>query len=151
MEGRKRLYLDMDGVLVDFASAVAELHPDVKKEYADHLDDVPGVFGAMRPMPGALDAFTALSEVFEVYLLSTAPWHNVSAWSDKAAWVQRWLGDAGEKRLILTHRKDLAIGDFLVDDRDDPGQVNFGGEHIHFGTERFPDWSVVLPYLLARA
>jgi len=26
----------------------------------------------------------------------------------------------------------------------------FGGEHIHFGTERFPDWKSVTEYLLKK-
>ena len=151
MTDRKRLFLDMDGVLVDFDSTVAELAPDVREEYAGRYDEVPGIFGAMRPMPGAIEAFHALSGPFEVYLLSTAPWRNVGAWSDKAAWVHRYLGKAGEKRLILSHRKDFVIGNFLVDDRVRHGADRFRGEHIHFGTERFPDWTVVLPYLLARA
>ena len=28
------------------------------------------------------------------------------------------------------------------------GQANFLGEHIHFGTEKFPDWKSVREHLL---
>jgi hypothetical protein len=41
------------------------------------------------------------------------------------------------------------MGDFLIDDRIANGVADFTGEHIHFGTERFPTWKEVLDYLLA--
>ena len=56
-------------------------------------------------------------------------------------------GDPAYKRLILTHNKQLNIGDYLIDDRTKNGAGEFTGEHIHFGTEKFPDWKSVLDYL----
>jgi 5'-nucleotidase len=49
--------------------------------------------------------------------------------------------------LILTHRKDLNIGDYLVDDRLRNGAGEFQGKLIHFGTDEFPNWEVTLKYL----
>lgn len=143
----KILYFDMDNVLVDFLSAVPLLSPDVLKEYKDNLDEVPGVFSLMAPLPGAIDAFNELSQLFDAYILSTAPWENPSAWSDKLLWVKRHLGAAAHKRLILSHHKNLNRGDFLVDDRTKHGAGEFEGMHIQFGTARFPDWPAVLPFL----
>lgn len=148
---RKILYFDMDNVLVDFQSAVPLLSPDVLKEYKDNLDEVPGVFSLMAPLPGAIDAFNELSQLFDAYILSTAPWENPSAWSDKLLWVKRHLGAAAHKRLILSHHKNLNRGDFLVDDRTKHGAGEFEGMHIQFGTARFPDWPAVLPFLRSAA
>lgn len=50
-------------------------------------------------------------------------------------------------RLILGHHKHLNIGHFLVDDRTKNGADRFTGEHILFGSERFPDWPTVVHYL----
>ena len=50
-------------------------------------------------------------------------------------------------RLILTARKDLNIGDFLIDDSKYRGQQKFVGEWLEFGSDKFPDWSSVLKYL----
>ena len=100
-------------------------------------------------MPGAIDAFKRLSEKNDVYILSTAPWGNASAWSDKYEWVEGNLGSAATKRLILSHNKHLNIGDYLIDDRTANGAGEFQGEHIHFGKEEFPDWESVLTYLEA--
>jgi len=39
------------------------------------------------------------------------------------------------------------IGDYLIDDRTVNGAGEFKGELIQFGTEKFPNWEVVLDYL----
>lgn len=145
---KKRLYFDMDGVLVDFQSGINRLSDDVKKEYEGRLDEVPGIFGLMSPMPGAIDAVHKLKEYYDVYILSTAPWKNPSAWSDKVKWVTEHLDDVFHKRIIITHCKNLCHGDFLIDDRDKHGVKNFNGEWLQFGSEKYPNWSKVLEYLL---
>ncbi len=107
----------MDGVLVDFRSAFPRLPEKTLREYEGREDDIPGIFALMDPMKGAIDAYRELSGLFDAYILSTAPWQNPSAWSDKLLWVQRYLGDVAYKRLILTHHKDLNRGAYLIDDR----------------------------------
>ena len=109
---------------------------------------MPNIFSQMYPIKGAIDAYILLSNEFDTYLLSTAPWENSSAWSDKVDWVKKNLGKAAYKRLILSHNKNVNIGDYLIDDRTANGAGQFKGEHIHFGTEQFPDWDSVLKYLL---
>ena len=64
-------------------------------------------------------------------------------------WIKKYLGTHAYKRLILTHHKNLNRGDYLVDDRTKNGADRFAGEHIHFGTEKFPDWPAVTEYLHA--
>ena len=147
----KRLFVDMDNVLVDFPAGVATLAPALRAAYEGRLDEVPGLFARMSPLAGALESYEELARHFDTYVLSTAPWENPSAWSDKLLWIRRHLGQSAYKRLILSHHKDLVVGDYLVDDRLKNGVERFRGEHIHFGTERFPDWARVRAYLLARA
>lgn len=105
----------------------------------------------MPPLAGALASYEELARHFDTYVLSTAPWENPSAWSDKLLWIKQHLGQSAHKRLILSHHKDLVLGDYLVDDRLKNGAERFRGEHIHFATPRFPDWATVRAYLLARA
>jgi 5'-nucleotidase len=147
---KKVLYVDMDNVLVDFSSGIARLDPALVREYEGRLDEVPGIFARMDPVAGAIDSFTTLARHFDTYVLSTSPWENSSAWSDKLSWVKQHLGDAAYKRLVLTHHKNLNVGDYLIDDRTKNGADRFPGEHILFGSERFPDWPAVLAYLLGR-
>jgi 5'-nucleotidase len=151
-DDRKILYLDMDGVLVDFESGLARVPEKIRLEYGDRRDRIPGIFSLMDPMPGALEAYKELCGLFDTFILSTAPWENPSAWIDKLLWAQKHLGILCTKRLILTHRKDLNRGDFLVDDRPYRGHAEaFQGELIHFGSGRFPGWEAVLDYLRRKA
>jgi 5'-nucleotidase len=144
----KILYVDMDNVLVDFPSSFPQLSDAMLEKYADNKDDIPGIFSLMKPLDGAIDAYKKLSNRYDTYILSTAPWDNPSAWSDKLIWVKTYLGSHAHKRLILSHNKNLNSGDYLIDDRLRNGAADFKGEHIHFGTPKFPDWQSVLSYLL---
>lgn len=148
MKKKKVLYIDMDNVLVDFKSGIDQLDEATRVRYDGKLDEVPGIFSKMLPVKDAVESFTELGKLFDVYILSTAPWENHTAWSDKLNWVKKHIGDSAYKRLILTHHKNLNLGDFLVDDRDKNGAAEFNGEFIHFGKGDFPDWRSVKDYLI---
>ncbi|MDB2605271.1 hypothetical protein N9Y41_00965 [Planktomarina temperata] len=145
---KRIIYFDMDNVLVNFQSGLDQLPEEVLQQYESQLDNIPGVFSLMKPLDGAIEAYTTLASSYDNYILSTAPWENLSAWSDKAAWVQTHMGDLAKKRLILSHNKNLNIGDYLIDDRTANGAGQFTGEHILFGGEKFPNWESVLNYLI---
>ena len=147
---KKILYLDMDNVLVDFPSAFARVPEEILTEYGEDKDEIPGIFALMDPVPGAVEAFHALAEVFDVYILSTAPWENSSAWSDKLEWVKKHLGEKAWKRLILSHHKNLNQGDFLVDDRDKNGAGEFTGTLIKFVPNE-TSWPELVKELIAQA
>ena len=69
---KRRLCIDMDNLLVDFASDIARLDPVAQRTYEDN--------------------FTELATMYDTCILSTAPWKNPTAWSDKLLWVQQWFG-----------------------------------------------------------
>lgn len=146
----KLLYIDLDGVVADFVSAM-NTHP--KKDialYIEHPDTIPHIFRDLKPIKGAIEAVNMLLDAtnYNVYFLSTAPWDNPSAWTDKRLWIEEQFGNKINRRLILTHRKDFVKGDILIDDRPNNGAKDFEGELIAFGSDEYPNWDAVLRYLL---
>ena len=86
---KKIVYVDMDNVLVDFPSGIEKLSEEDKNKYEGNYDEVPGIFSLMEPMPGAIEGFERIAETYDTYILSTAPWGNRTAWSDKLDWVKK--------------------------------------------------------------
>ncbi len=154
---KKICYFDMDGVLADFIGHVRRLFPEFDNADAEEQEAIiekaeilPEFFADLAPIEGAIEAFKAVAsdDRFEAYILSTASWNSPDAWKDKRTWVDAHIGELAKKRLILSHNKHLNVGDYLIDDRIANGVDRFQGEHIHFGTEAFPNWKTVTKYLL---
>lgn len=137
---KKIVYFDLDGVMADYDSAIS---------YKDD-PSVPmnGFFANLKPIDGAIDAFIRISEDYDCFFLTTAPWSNPYALTDKRLWVENHLGVSAFKKLITSHRKDLLIGDYLIDDRKVNGAEDFIGVHIHFGQGEFKDWESVVNFLI---
>ncbi len=131
---KKIVYVDMDGVLVDY-----KRNKDGSK---------PDTFINFKPVAGAVSAFAKLCKKYDVYILSTAPWSTPQAWMDKRLWVDKYLGKDAYKRLILTHHKNLCQGDYLIDDRTANGVDKFNGTVLQFGSDKYSDWDSILQKLL---
>lgn len=140
------LFIDMDGVICNFDKRVQEL--ELIGIRGSKLFRHPTAYKDLEPIRGAIEAWHLLQPHFETYILSTPPWSNPDAWSEKRKWVDEYLGKSVNKKLILCHNKGLFKGSYLIDDRIANGVADFNGEHIHFGTPQFPGWEAVLTYLL---
>jgi 5'-nucleotidase len=150
-EKMKTIFVDMDGVLADFEAGVnSYIEKNGPLPNGVNIDEIPEIFNNLPVMNGAIDAIIKLynSGKYDMFVATTAPWDNPEALTHKRLWIEKWFGDIFYKRLFTTHRKDLLIGDYLIDDRTVNGAGEFTGEHIHFGTETFPNWEAVIEYLL---
>ena len=143
--GKPIMLIDMDGVICNFDKRADELKSQgvtIAKLFRH-----PEAYKDLEPIPGAVEAWTLLQPRFDTYILSTPAWSNPDSWGEKRRWVEKYLGDSAKKKLILCHNKGIIQGKYLIDDRVANGVADFTGEHIHFGTEKFPDWDAVLKYL----
>ena len=158
---KKIVYIDMDGVLVDFGKAIEDWftnHPHLKGRYETFPDHIQGLFRIAPPMKGAIEAVKKLhdSGKYDLFIATSAPWGNPQSNTDKRFWIEDYFGDIFHKRMFITHRKDLLMGDYLIDDRLKNGAGDFQGKLLRFGYDwendnkpnDYPDWDSILDYLL---
>jgi 5'(3')-deoxyribonucleotidase len=130
-----RVFVDMDGVLVDFNGYMAQ-----KGLSGDAVKSMPGAYLDMQPLPGALAAARSLIGMgFEVWIATKAPTGITFAYADKVAWVLKYLPEL-KRKIIITHDKGLLgdSGDYLIDDR--PHKANcekFKGTLIKFDHDHY--------------
>lgn len=150
----------MDGVLVDLQSNFEEWfdnNPNLVKKYKNTPDHIPGIFRDPQPIDGAIEAIEKLEEsgLYELHIATSAPWGNPYSSTDKRFWIEKYFGKLFHKRLTITHRKDMLIGDYLIDDRLANGAKDFKGELLRFGWDyenqqwnEYPNWDSILEVLL---
>lgn len=155
---KKILYIDMDDVIADFGAAIKEVCPNLEvgdgfPNYLKRKEEVRKIclqnhriFLNLKPIKDSIDSVKLLSEHFEIYFLSTPMWDLPESYTDKRLWLEKHFGEFAKDRLILTNRKDLNIGDYLIDDRTKNGADKFKGVFLHFGTAELPNWNAILEY-----
>ena len=149
----------MDGVLVDFGHQVKNImnDPMISNELKDRPDLIKNIFLDPPPIDGAIDAINKLKESnkYELFIATTAPWNNPPSFMHKRLWVENYFGDIFKKRIFITSRKDLLVGDFLIDDRLANGAAEFKGELLRFGWDyerkkwnEYKNWNMILDKLI---
>jgi len=155
---KKSILIDMDGVIVDLDSEIQKwfkTYPDLKERFKTNPDHIHGIFRNPKPVDGAIDAINKLKDKYDLYIATAAPWGNPDASSDKRYWIETYFGNLFHKKMIVTHRKDMIMADYLIDDSHTNGASEFKGELISFGVNyktgeanKYPTWDDVLRKLL---
>jgi 5'(3')-deoxyribonucleotidase len=136
------VHVDMDDVLCNYLGAYREAKD--KNPGILYPQSIKGFYLDLKPIPGAIEGFKFLQKHFEVYIATRPSYMNVHCYSEKREWVEKYLGLETCKNLAMTPNKNLLMGDFLIDD---VPWIEFKGEQILFGSDKFPGWDSVLKYL----
>jgi 5'-nucleotidase len=141
----RKLLIDMDGVISDYYGSFLEIwkkeYPDrivipaselkdfymeksYPEEYAEDIRRITtsvGFFRYMAPISGAVLALKSIlaDGKFDPVICTTPDTHvdGQLCWSEKAEWIEHYLGAEWLKRLIQTADKTMIRGDFLIDDK----------------------------------
>ena len=155
----RRIFLDMDGVLVDFVGGALKIHGwtqgqlqsamvlgewDLTKpmgltqdEFWKPIHEAGEQFWIdLRPLPWITEMIGLAVSLGDCWIV-TAPTRSPSSYSGKVKWLQNWFGH-NMIRVILTSQKHfLAQKDtLLIDDRTETVQrfVKAGGRGVVFPT-----------------
>ncbi len=99
-----------------------------------------------RPLPSMLKAYRLLMEHYDVRIVASLPTNDTGYARRMQEWTFETLGVAAYNRLILTNRKDLLYGDYLIDGLDDNGSSDFMSTRIDFGSDTFKTWDDIIEY-----
>ena len=124
---KKIIYVDMDGVIADFDKAA-------KLGGYTHRPDLHVNFRDLDLVSGAQDALMRLNNDFDIFIATTPPWSRPDVWTHKREWIEEYFPYL-RRKIIYTHRKDLLIGDILIDDSRWRGQPDFQGDWFWFNQE----------------
>ena len=137
-----RIFIDMDGVIADFDKAKKKLSIALQKRPDLHVD-----YRHLDILEGAKEAVEYLNKHHEIFIASTPPWTRPEVWGHKREWLEDHFPYL-KRKLILTHRKDLLIGDILIDDSQYRGQPDFKGEWFWFNKDwTNKDWKACLKFI----
>lgn len=143
-EGFPVVYIDMDGVIVDFVG-----YMQVNDLTADQVKYEAGHYRNMRPVEGALDAVRKLILMgFDVRIATKPPSNNASAYMEKAEWVFKEIPELSNA-ITITHDKGQlgSFYDYLIDDRPHKANCsNFAGELIVFDINNDNEWGRIISY-----
>lgn len=145
----KIVHFDMDGVLADWSGSIefAGLDPQNEslkmKRKIWKEQDRPYFWERLKPLDMGMKLLNeTIKDGHDVYFLSTAPWACPNSFRGKRIWLETVLETylmalgttfSSKDRLILTKRKDLLRGEFLIDDRVHLKETSgFWGELVQF-------------------
>jgi 5'(3')-deoxyribonucleotidase len=141
---KKRLYVDMDGVLADFIGSYKKYYNPITNKFPQSNW---GFFANLDPIENGVETVKELMEHYDVWILTRASYKNPLCYTEKRIWIEKYFDLEFCNKLIICPNKSLVKGDYLIDDCLTDGQTEFEGELVHFGRSHV-NWGEVSRYLI---
>ena len=90
----------------------------------------------LKPLPSVQKAVRLLIEHYQVYFVAEDE-------TATAAWITEYIGVPAWRHLIVTWRRDLLYGDYLIS-REKEGDTM--ATHLQFGSDTFKTWDDIISY-----
>ena len=101
----------------------------------------------MEPYGSAVKSFAHLCKHYTPYILISNDYNDPEQLVHLYRWVEKKLGVPAWNRIIVGNKKDLILGDYLLDRYPERlSSDNFMGTILHFGEEPFKTWEDVVTY-----
>lgn len=142
---KRRIFLDMDGVLADFDGAI---HTNVGEDPPEMF--VPGFFRNLAVMQGAKEAVEALlaDNRLEIFIGSKITSKVPGCATEKMEWVAMHFPKLLKSMCLICDKMCLR-GDVLVDDDFERWAHKFEGQFIHFDSNNpRKSWEAVVKELV---
>lgn len=95
------------------------------------------------PLPSVQKAVRMLIEHYQVYFVAEEE-------ATSKSWLTEYAGVPAWRHLIVTHRRDLLYGDYLIARKKEGGRKNETGDPlatvIEFGSDTFKTWEDIIDY-----
>ena len=125
-------------VLVSFTDTLADVRNGISKNIPTQEFEVCG---------SAVRSFAALCRNYTPYVLGSSHFNNPDTLPEIFRWVERHLGVPAWNRVIVSNRKDIVLGDYLIDRYPERlGTSDFMGTVLHFGEDPFRTWEDVMTF-----
>lgn len=109
------------------------------------LDTLAGPDGL--PVQGAVNAYMHLSQSYDTYVLASAPYNTPEAWSEPVRWAETHLGTVAWDKVVVSNRKDLILGDYIIDRHTDSYRLQDSmGTVIGYGSDPYRTWDDIVTF-----
>ena len=139
------VYVDMDDTLAHYKEAWILSRQKTGIKYPQSQANF---FLDLDPIKDSIESVLLLSTKFNVYFLTSPSYMNPLSYTEKRLWIEKYFGIEWCKKLILSYDKSLLKGQYLIDDSTTKGQLEFEGELILIGSDKFPDWKTIIKYMM---
>lgn len=119
----------------------------VKPAVTVAFDDVLRFRHNLEEVGAAFRSVHRLAESYSLSFLIPAGSDDWDGAAEKKNWLQEHIGVPAWDRVTVTARKDLLLGDYLIDAHPESFHgADFLGTVIHFGSEGFRSWPELMEY-----